>query len=214
VQRPKEELLKEEAKSDNEADDVVVAESSVSSTVRCTGTESWIAQTAHKSKKKNAKARNALPKKISAAKDEVDAILVRMKEAKYLETDIAEHLSKHYDVTYSPKTIGTRYTRLKRAAQAASDKLLDEDQTCWHDGDVSLRKPCPVHAKLHRRTKRCRRLSSWALRSSRPPKRSSTRPNGASSLISSKFWSQSQISPPEHARKEPELWRKVLLSQL
>ncbi|KPI36684.1 uncharacterized protein AB675_10049 [Cyphellophora attinorum] len=119
VQRPKEELLKEEIKSDNEADEVVVAESSA----------------AHKSKKKNAKARNALPKKISAAKDEVDAILVRMKEAKYLETDIAEHLSKHYDVTYSPKTIGTRYTRLKRAAQAASDKLLDEDQTCWHDGD-------------------------------------------------------------------------------
>lgn len=76
--------------------------------------------------------------------DVPDEILVRMKEAKYLEREIAEHLAKKFDVDYNPKTIGTRYTRIKEKAAKAQDKLFVPGQTLWHDGDVCKPNPVPT----------------------------------------------------------------------
>ena len=70
-----------------------------------------------------------------------------MKEAKYLEKKIAEHLEKHYGVKYSPKTIGTRYARLKKVLARHQDELLDQGLADWHDGDVgALSVPIPTTA--------------------------------------------------------------------
>jgi hypothetical protein len=60
-----------------------------------------------------------------------------MKNAKYLEKDIAEHLAKEGRINYHPKTIGTRWARIKRMLQKVQDQMLDGELTDWHEGDVS-----------------------------------------------------------------------------
>ncbi len=69
--------------------------------------------------------------------DSDDEIIFSMKNAKFLEKDIAKRLADEGRTVYNPKTIGTRWARLKKAMQAKQDKLLDEGLTDWHDGDVS-----------------------------------------------------------------------------
>lgn len=59
-----------------------------------------------------------------------------MKEARYLEKDIAQALIDQGRTAYNPKTIGTRWRRLKAALQKRQDDLLDADLTDWHEGDV------------------------------------------------------------------------------
>ena len=61
-----------------------------------------------------------------------------MKNAKYQEKEIARRLVDEGRISYHPKTIGTRWARLKRVLQAQQDQLLDEELTDWHDGDVSI----------------------------------------------------------------------------
>ena len=80
--------------------------------------------------------RPAIPKKVTADLDSDDELIVRMKEARYLEKDIAQALVDQGRTAYNPKTIGTRWRRLKHALQKRQDDLLDADLTDWHDGDV------------------------------------------------------------------------------
>jgi hypothetical protein len=82
--------------------------------------------------------RPALPKKVTAELDSDDELIVRMKQAKYQEKEIAQRLIDEGRTNYHPKTIGTRWARLKKAMQLRNDELLDQDLTDWHDGDVSL----------------------------------------------------------------------------
>ena len=70
--------------------------------------------------------------------DSDDELIVRMKQAKYQEKEIAQRLIDEGRTNYHPKTIGTRWARLKKAMQVRNDELLDQDLTDWHDGDVSL----------------------------------------------------------------------------
>ncbi len=81
--------------------------------------------------------RPAIAKKVTADMDSDDELIFSMKNAKYLEKDIAKRLADEGRMKYNPKTIGTRWARLKRAMQAKQDELLDGDLTDWHDGDVS-----------------------------------------------------------------------------
>lgn len=81
--------------------------------------------------------RPALAKKVTADLDSDDELIVRMKNARYLERDIAQRLADEGRIKYSEKTIGTRWTRIKRKLQERHDELLDQDLTDWHDGDVS-----------------------------------------------------------------------------
>ena len=52
-----------------------------------------------------------------------------MKNAKYQEKDIAEHLAKEGRTNYHPKTIGTRWARIKRMIQKVQDQMLDDELT-------------------------------------------------------------------------------------
>ncbi|EXJ83011.1 hypothetical protein A1O3_06828 [Capronia epimyces CBS 606.96] len=79
--------------------------------------------------------RPAVAKKVTADLDSDDEIIVRMKEAHFLERDIAQALIDQGRTAYNPKTIGTRWRRLKMALQKRQDELLDADLTDWHDGD-------------------------------------------------------------------------------
>lgn len=82
--------------------------------------------------------RPALAKKVTADLDSDDELIVRMKNAKYLEKDIAQRLIDEGRVAYNPKTIGTRWARLKKALEQRHDELLDAELSDWHEGDVSL----------------------------------------------------------------------------
>jgi hypothetical protein len=80
--------------------------------------------------------RPAVAKKVTADLDSDDEIIVNMKNARYLEKDIAQALINQGRTAYNPKTIGTRWRRIKAALQKRNDDLLDADLTDWHEGDV------------------------------------------------------------------------------
>lgn len=80
--------------------------------------------------------RPALAKKVTADLDSDDELIVRMKNAKYLEKDIAQRLADEGRIKYNAKTIGTRLARIRKKLQERNDKLLDAELTDWHDGDV------------------------------------------------------------------------------
>ena len=67
--------------------------------------------------------------------DSDDDMIVRMKEAKYAEKDIAKHLADAGRMNYNPKSIGTRWARLRKALAQHQEELLEADLTDWHDGD-------------------------------------------------------------------------------
>ena len=81
--------------------------------------------------------RPAVAKKVTAEMDSDDELIFSMKNAKYLEKDIAKCLRDEGRTVYNPKTIGTRWARLKKVMQAKQDEALDADLTDWHEGDVS-----------------------------------------------------------------------------
>jgi len=81
--------------------------------------------------------RTATAKKVTAKLDSDDELIVRMKNAKYLEKDIAQRLQDEGRISYNPKTIGTRWSRLKKVMQKQQDELLDAELTDWHEGDVA-----------------------------------------------------------------------------
>lgn len=79
--------------------------------------------------------RPAIAKKLTMDLDSDDDMIVRMKEANYAEKDIAKRLADADRITYNPKTIGTRWTRLRRALAQHQDDLLEADLADWHEGD-------------------------------------------------------------------------------
>ncbi len=97
---------------------------------------SKIANAAELKKMKIQGGRPAVAKKVTADLDSDDEMIVRMKEARYLEKDIAQALINQGRTAYNPKTIGTRWRRIKAALQKRQDDLLDADLTDWHEGDV------------------------------------------------------------------------------
>lgn len=80
--------------------------------------------------------RPPLAKKVTADLDSDDELIVKMKQAKYLEKDIAARLTAEGRTSYQSKTIGTRWARIKKVLQQKQDDLLDADLTDWHEGDV------------------------------------------------------------------------------
>lgn len=78
----------------------------------------------------------ALAKRITADLDSDDELIVRMKNAKYLEKDIAQRLADEGRIKYNAKTIGTRLARIRKKLQEKNDQMLDEELTDWHEGDV------------------------------------------------------------------------------
>lgn len=80
--------------------------------------------------------RPALAKRVTADLDSDDELIVRMKNAKYLEKDIARRLADEGRIKYNVKTVGTRLARIRKKMQERNDELLDEELTDWHDGDV------------------------------------------------------------------------------
>lgn len=80
--------------------------------------------------------RPAIPKKIVADLDSDDQIIVRMKEQKFTDIEIRDHLISEGRINYNAKTISSRWGRLRRVLEARADELLDEKLIEWHAGEV------------------------------------------------------------------------------
>ncbi|RMZ80232.1 hypothetical protein DV738_g2908, partial [Chaetothyriales sp. CBS 135597] len=85
--------------------------------------------------RKGGDGRPAMSKRVTADLDSDDEMIVRMKNAKYQEKDIARRLADEGRMFYSTKTIGSRWGRLRKAIEARQDELLDANLTDWHEGD-------------------------------------------------------------------------------
>lgn len=78
-----------------------------------------------------------MAKKVVADMDSDDELIVNLKMAKRTEKEIAARLVSEGRVAYNPKTIGTRWARMKKVMAKHNDDLMDADLTDWHEGDVS-----------------------------------------------------------------------------
>ena len=86
--------------------------------------------------------RAAVARKVSANLNSDDEIIVRMKQEKRTDREIAQALKNAGRVDYHIKTIGSRWKRLRIALAAAKDKELDAGYEDWHAIDVSTLKRC------------------------------------------------------------------------
>lgn len=72
------------------------------------------------------------------AMDEDDRLIYHLKLAKWSEKDIHKKLIAEGRTGYNRKTIGTRFTRMRRCITDDIDKRLADGRTAWHADEVSL----------------------------------------------------------------------------
>ena len=60
-----------------------------------------------------------------------------MKQERRSDKEIAEHLEQNGLVAYKPKTITTRYARLRKKVAEYHDEQLDKGQAIWDPTNVS-----------------------------------------------------------------------------
>lgn len=119
--------------------------------------------------------RPAVAKRVTAELDSDDETIMRLKNAKFLEKDIAQILVEQGRIAYNPKTIGTRHARIMKALAEQHDQMLDEELTDWHDGDVSTFKNTPsfnslIPARITPLSKLSREPTLRSRRCKKPPK--------------------------------------------
>jgi len=69
--------------------------------------------------------------------DSDDELLKSMMETGEKHEDIVAAIVARGGQRYKPKTIVTRYSRIKNVLSAHEDDLLDDELTDWHEGEVS-----------------------------------------------------------------------------
>ena len=81
--------------------------------------------------------RAAVARKVTADLGEDDQIIVDMKRSGNTDREISDFLRQTDRVNYHPKTIGTRWKRLRIALAKAKDEELDRGDAKWSESDVS-----------------------------------------------------------------------------
>ena len=77
-------------------------------------------------------------RKISAALNSDDEIIVRMKTEKRTDREIAQTLQDAGRVSYNYKTIGSRWKRLRTAMARAKDQELNQQINVWRVEEVYI----------------------------------------------------------------------------
>lgn len=75
-------------------------------------------------------------KKIEANYDSDDGRIIELKQLGYSDEYVSNKLIEEGRIRYVPKTIGSRYLRLRKALEEAEDNKLDDELTDWHVGEV------------------------------------------------------------------------------
>ena len=68
--------------------------------------------------------------------DSEDEMIWNMKNMGYKDEPVAAELVKLGKIHYDPKTIATRYSRIKRTQHAYQEQILNEDFSDYHEEEV------------------------------------------------------------------------------
>ncbi|GAB1732326.1 hypothetical protein NU195Hw_g3824t1 [Hortaea werneckii] len=77
----------------------------------------------------------AVPKRIVADYDSDDGRIITLKQQGYSDEYVAQKLTDEGRVRYVPKTVGSRWLRLRKALQEVEDDKLDDELSDWHVGE-------------------------------------------------------------------------------
>ncbi|KAI7083280.1 hypothetical protein KC356_g7690 [Hortaea werneckii] len=77
----------------------------------------------------------AVPKRIVADYDSDDGRIITLKQQGYSDEYVAQKLMDEGRVRYVPKTVGSRWLRLRKALQEVEDEKLDDELSDWHVGE-------------------------------------------------------------------------------
>lgn len=126
-----------------------------------------------------------MPKRIVADYDSDDGRIITLKQQGYSDEYVAQRLMDEGRVRYVPKTVGSRWLRLRKALQEAEDEKLDDELSDWHVGEVRILVSSELSASANKHRMRSwkvlRRLST---RSTSSRYRRSMRGSGERSLLS------------------------------
>ncbi|KAK4547750.1 hypothetical protein LTR36_000708 [Oleoguttula mirabilis] len=85
--------------------------------------------------------RAAIPKRIVADYDSDDGRIISLKQQGYSDEYVAQKMIQEGRIRYVPKTVGSRWLRLRKALEQAESEKLDDELTDWHvDEDELLKK--------------------------------------------------------------------------
>jgi hypothetical protein len=77
-------------------------------------------------------------KPITVDLDEEDQLIVDMKQQGYNNEDIVVRLVEKGFTRYEPRSVACRWMRIRKKTQEYEERLLDEELTDWHIGEVSF----------------------------------------------------------------------------
>ncbi|KAK5128492.1 hypothetical protein LTR85_003160 [Meristemomyces frigidus] len=84
--------------------------------------------------------RAAVPKRIVADYDSDDGRIISLKQQCYSDEYVAQKLIQEGRIRYVPKTVGSRWLRLRKALEQAEGEKLDDELSDWHVGEDELLK--------------------------------------------------------------------------
>ena len=82
--------------------------------------------------------RAAVPKRIVADYDSDDGRIINLKQQGYTDEYISQKLIQEGRIRYVPKTVGSRWLRLRKTLEDAEEEKLDDEMSDWHVDEVML----------------------------------------------------------------------------
>ena len=79
----------------------------------------------------------AVPKKIVTDYDSDDARIMELKDLGYADEYVAARLAQEDRVRYDPKSVGSRWFRIKKLVKKQEEQRLDDEMSDWHMVEVS-----------------------------------------------------------------------------
>lgn len=80
--------------------------------------------------------RPAYNKEIVADYDTDDGRIITLKQQGYTDDYVAQKMISEGRMKYVPKTVGSRWLRLRKVLEAAENERLDDELSDWHVGEV------------------------------------------------------------------------------
>ncbi|KAF2210615.1 hypothetical protein CERZMDRAFT_99232 [Cercospora zeae-maydis SCOH1-5] len=77
----------------------------------------------------------AISKRICADYDSDDARIIELKQQSYSDEHVAAKLREEGRIRYVPKTVGSRWLRLRKVLEQREDERLDDELSDWHVGE-------------------------------------------------------------------------------
>lgn len=78
----------------------------------------------------------AISRPVTADYGSDDGRIIGLKQQGYSDDYVAQKLIAEGRMRYVPKTVGSRWLRLRKVLERAEDERLDDEMTDWHVGEV------------------------------------------------------------------------------